>query len=208
MKLHRTLIVAAMSCAAVLLPAEDSKPATTIKALKDRTGRGTLSDRREIVRGDSGKWNDAPMLRHAPAVERRPQGVSLDDWADEVAEKKPGATTEEDNWLIFRTRQLDDNDRVWVEKVERRGNEFTVVLHEAVWQGKYFKTFTYYEVVGVNLGKLPAGDYSVKWIVQPFTFKQLEKPAPPNRDTKENWPVDEQPGGRKAAEVKVAFSVH
>jgi len=67
---------------------------------------------------------------------------------------RPGAATD-DNCLIFQTRQLDDNDRVWVESVERQGNEFTIVMKEAIWQGYYYKTFTGYEVLVVNLGKLP-----------------------------------------------------
>jgi hypothetical protein len=207
MKLPRIAHVVVLLCTAALLPAQESKPSITIKALKDRAERGTVSDSREIVRGDSGKWSDAAKLQHAPSPEQKPQGMSLDDWMEELAEKNPRTTATDENWLLFRTRQLDDNDRVWVEKIERRGNEFTVVLSKAIWQGKYFKSFTYYEVVAVNLGKLPAGDYSVKWVVQPMTFKQLEKPAQPNRDRKENWPMDEQPGGGKPTELKATFSV-
>ena len=124
-----------------------------------------------------------------------------------MAEKTPQTKTTDDNWLIFRTRQLDDSDRVWVEKIERRGNEFTVTMSEAIWQGRYQKTFTYYEVTAVNLGPLPPGDYEVKWVVKPLTFKQLEKPALPNRDNKDNWPTDEQPAGGKPVELQTAFSV-
>jgi hypothetical protein len=207
MKLPRIAHVVVLFCTAVLLPAQESNPAITIKALKDRAERGTVSDLREIVRGDSGKWSDAAMMQHAPSLEQKPQGKSLDDWMDDLAENSPRKTAVDENWLLFRTGQLDDNDRVWVEKIERRGNEFTVVLNKAIWQGKYFKTFTYYEVVAVNLGKLPPGDYNVKWVVQPMTFKQLEKPAQPNRDKKENWPMDEQPGGGKSTELKATFSV-
>jgi hypothetical protein len=178
-----------------------------IKTLTDRAARGTLSDRREIIRGDSGKWNDKPTLQHAPPIERKPPGLALDHWAEQLPAGKYEATANDDNWLIFRTRQLDDNDRVWIEKIERRGQEFTVVLDEAIWQGNYFKTFTYYEVLGVNLGKLPPGDYSVRWIVNPLTFKQLEKPAQPNRDRKDNWPIDERPAASQPVELKAAFTV-
>ncbi len=199
----RASILAKLALFAALLHAQDA----TLKALKDRAERGTLSDRREFVRGDTGKWNDAAMLQHAPPLAQKPPGISLDDWADQLSENKTETTAADENWLIFRTRQLDDNDRVWVEKIERHGNEFTVVLNEAIWQGRYFKTFTYYEVTAVNLGKLPLGEYTVKWFVKPLTFKQLEKPAQPNRDNKDNWPLDEQPAERKAIELRTAFSV-
>ena len=187
-----------------LLLADDAQ---VLKAVTERTQRGTLSDQRQLVRGDTGKWSDAAKLQHAPPLSQKPQGVSLDDWADQLAEKTPQTKAADDNWLIFRTRQLDDNDRVWIEKIERRGNEFTVVLNEAIWQGRYQKTFTYYEVTAVNLGKLPPGDYTVKWIVQPLTFKQLEKPREAQNNYQTNWPADEQPGSAKAVEVKTAFLV-
>ena len=202
MKIPCILLIWATSSATL-----HAQEATMIKAVKERAERGTLSDRREMVRGDTGKWSDAATLRHAPLIQHKPQGVSLDDWADQLAGKKSPATATDDNWLIFRTRQLDDNDRVWVEKIERRGNEFSVVLSEAVWQGRYNKTFTYYEVTAVNLGPLPPGDYTVKWIVQPLTFKQLGKSAQPNRDNKDNWPMDEQPAGARPAGLQAAFSV-
>ena len=207
MKLLRALMTGGVACFALLLNAQESPPVTILKALKERTERGTLSDKREMVRGDTGKWNDKATVQHAPPIQQKPPGMSLDDWADELAEKKAATTATDDNWLLFRTRQLDDNDRVWIEKVERRGNEFTVVLNEAIWQGRYFKTFTYYEITAVNLGPLPPGNYSVKWLVKPLTFKQLEKPAQPNRDNKDNWPLDEQPAGAKPAELQAAFSV-
>jgi hypothetical protein len=190
-------------CFASMLPAQESQPATTVRTLKDRAARGSLSDRREIVRGDTGKWNDKAALLHAPPVQRKPQGLSLDDWADQLADRKLPATADDDNWLIFRTRQLDDNDRVWVEKIERRGNEFIVILNEAIWQGRYNKTFTYYEVVAVNLGKLAPGAYSAKWLVKPLVFDRFEEPGQP----KDNWPKNERPGSAKPITLSVAFSV-
>lgn len=189
---------------AAMLHAQES---TVIKAVKDRAERGTLSDQRQLVRGDTGKWNDSATLQHAPPLAQKPQGISLDDWADELSEKMPATTAADDNWLIFRTRQLDDNDRVWIEKIERSDNAFTITMHEAIWQGNYFKTFTWYEVTAVNLGKLPAGDYSVKWIVKPLTFKQLEKPREAQRDYQTNWPMDDQPASGKSAELKTQFTV-
>ncbi|MDP1590839.1 MAG: hypothetical protein Q8M07_24000 [Prosthecobacter sp.] len=202
MNLPRILLIWAVTSA--MLHAQES---TVIKAVKDRAERGTLSDQRQLVRGDTGKWNDVATLQHAPPLAQKPQGMSLDDWADELSEKKPAMTAADDNWLLFRTRQLDDNDRVWIEKIERSGNEFTITMHEAIWQGNYFKTFTWYEVTAVNLGKLPAGDYTVKWIVKPLTFKQLEKPREAQNNYQTNWPTDDQPGSGKAVELKITFGV-
>lgn len=194
---HTLLIWAAIS---TMLHAQES---TVLKAVTERSQRGTLSDQRQLVRGDTGKWNDAAMLLHTT----KPQGMSLDEWIDELAEKKPAVTAADENWLLFRTRQLDDNDRVWIEKIERSGNDFTITMHEAIWQGNYFKTFTWYEVTAVNLGKLPAGDYTVTWLVKPIVFKQLEKPREAQNNYQTNWPVDDQPGRGAPLEVKTLFSV-
>lgn len=194
-------------CATLQLPADESKSVITLRMVKDRSQRGTLSDQRQLVRGDTGKWNDAALLLHAPSAAKKPQGMTLDDWMDELGEKKPAMTSADENWLLFRTRQLDDNDRVWIEKIERNGNTFTVTMHEAIWQGNYFKTFTYYEVDAVNLGKLPPGDYVVKWILKPLTFKQLEKPREAQNNYQTNWPVDEQPGSGKPVELSIGFTV-
>ena len=188
----------------VMLQGQDPQ---TLKAVKGCDERGTLSDQRQLVRGDTGMWNDAAILLHAPSPTKKPQGMSLDEWIDELGEKNAAVTAADENWLLFRTRQLDDNDRVWIEKIERSGNAFTITMHEAIWQGNYFKTFTYYEVDAVNLGKLPPGDYTVKWIVKPLTFKQLEKPREAQNNYQTNWPTDDQPGSSRVVEVKAAFSV-
>ena len=207
MKTVGTLICFSLAILSVALLAQDSGPANAprkdvwSKNVTDRAKRDTVSDRREMVRGDSGKWNDAPKLQHAPPIQRKPPKLSLDDWADQLVKFQP--TSGDDNWLIFRSRQLDDNDRVWVERIERRGNEFLVVLNEAIWQGYYQKTFTFYPVIGVNLGKLAPGNYRAKWVIQPMQFKRFEEPGRPQ----DNWPKDEQPVGRKPAELSVAFTV-
>ncbi|WP_395751620.1 hypothetical protein [Prosthecobacter sp.] len=202
MKAARILFIAAAVSA--MLKAQE---ATVVKAVGDRAQRGKLSDQRQFVRGDTGKWSDAATLQHIPPLAQKPQGLTLDEWSEQLAEKETATTATDDNWLIFRSRQYDDNDRMWIEKIERRGNEFTVTMHEAIWHGKYFKTFTYYEVTAVNFGRLPPGNYAVKWLVKPLTFKQLEKPAQPNKDNKDNWPMDEQPAGGKPVELHAVFSV-
>jgi hypothetical protein len=200
--------------AAFNLPLVAEEPASDpwARTLKDRSERGKLHDAFQNVRGDSGKWRDEPALQHAPPLDRKPAKVSLDDWADQLLEKLPVATAADDNWLIFRTRQLDDNDRLWVERVERKGNQFTVVFSEAIWQGRYFKTFTYYGVFGINLGKLPPGTYEAKWVVQPLAFKQFEGDGRPTRQIEggrpiDNWPRDDRAAETKPVELRTTFTV-
>jgi hypothetical protein len=178
-----------------------------IRQLNERPQRGSLSDQRQIVRGDTGRWNDAATLLPGPSPAGRPQGMPLDDWMDATSESRPALTAGDEAWLLFRTRQLDDNDRVWIEKIERSGNAFTITMHEAVWQGSYFKTFTYYEVDAVNLGRLPPGDYTVSWVIKPFAFRQLEKPREAQNNHQTNWPTDERQVEKPPAELKAAFTV-
>lgn len=147
---------------------------------------------REMVRGDSGKWNDAAILQVIPSPSRKPSGMNLDTWGDSLLENPASPKAHEEVWLLFRTRQLDDNDRVWVEKVEREGGTITVTMREAIWQGNYFKTFTYYGVLAVNLGKLPVGDYAVKWVVEPRTFTKFDGDGRPvaKGGRPQHWPAD------------------
>ena len=169
------------------------------KTLEDRAKRGTLHDVVQIVRGDSGKWNDEPGLRQAPPIQQKPAGVSLDDWFDQLSAKEVQLRDNDDCWLLFRTRQLDDHDRVWVERIERRGNQFNVVIHQAVWQGRYAKNFTYYHVFGVNLGKCEPGKYEVKCMIVPLAFSQFEGSG----QVKDNWPKDDRPLDQKPLELTV-----
>lgn len=174
-----------------------------VRKIEQRSERGTLVDRLENVRGDTGKWNDAAKLLHLPSPDRKPPNQSLDDWADEVAEKPFQPTPSEENWLVFRSRQFDDNDRVWIESVERKGNEFTIVVNEAIWKGHYFKTFTFYQVLAINLGRLEPGSYQAKWIIKPLDFTRFEDPGKPQ----DNWPKDEKPVQRKAVDLMAAFTI-
>ena len=180
---------------------------TWTKVLKDRSKRGTLHDAHQKVRGDSGKWNDEPLLLHAPPLGKKPAKLPLDDWADGLREETVKVTQGEDNWLLFKTRQLDDNDRVWIERIERRGNQFTVTLSEATWQGRYLKTFTYYNVFGVNLGKLPPGNYEATWVIKPLEFREFEGNGRPQDQRTENWSKNEKEAGKKPQELTVKFTV-
>lgn len=154
-----------------------------------------VQNAREMVRGDSGKWNDTAILQVIPPPSRKPPGMNLDAWGDSLLENPSVPGAGEETWILFRTRQLDDNDRVWVEKMEREGNTITVKMREAVWQGNYFKTFTYYGVLAVNLGKLPSGHYTVKWITEPLVFTKFDGDGRPfaRNGVPQNWPADSRP---------------
>jgi hypothetical protein len=150
---------------------------TWTRTLKSRAERGSLEARAENVRGDTGRWRDEALLQIAPSLAEKPGKLPLDDWADQLLDAKVNPNSGSDTFLIFRTRQFDDNDRAWVEKIERHGNRFTVVMHQAIWKGYYSKSFTYYRVLAVNLGRLPAGNYEATWTIQPLTFTAFEDPT-------------------------------
>ena len=202
----------ALLCAQQTSPAETAASDAWIKTLADKSKRGTLHDTTQMVRGDAGKWSDEPQLSHASPLIPPGATIPLDVRLDQLLERTPsnGSTTD-DQWLLFRTRQMDDNDRLWIERIERRGNRFTIVLNEAIWQGKYFKTFTYYQVYGVNLGKLPPGKYEATWIVKPLKFKQFDGDGRPatyvDRRQIDNWPKDEVAAEKKPIELRTTFNV-
>jgi hypothetical protein len=214
--LHTSLILSVALIAAPLsaddtkgdTPPAADKPAAPSgdawsKSLDDRTKRGSLQDQYQFVRGDTGRWNDEAQLVLAPPIEQKPARMPLDDWFEQTMAKKFRATPENDQWQLYRTAQLNDNDRVWVERIERRGNEFTVTLHLAEWQGRYSKNFTGYHVFGVNLGKLPPGNYTAKWTVKPLAFSKFEDPGRPQ----DNWPKDEQAGDAEPTEFTAKLTV-
>jgi hypothetical protein len=199
MKKNYGSIVVLLGILAFPLCAEDWK-----KESNDRSKRAALHDSVQQVRGDSGKWSDDARLQHAPPIEQKPARMALDDWAEKLLKAKVELTDKDNNWLILRTEQLDDNDRVWIERVERRGTHITVVANQAKWQGKYFRNFTYYPAIGLNLGKLEPGKYEVKWIIQPLVFAKFDGDA---KALDTNWPKDERPTDKKPAELHLAFTV-
>lgn len=175
------------------------------KESKDRTKRAALHDDFQIVRGDSGQWNDDAQLLHTPSPEKRPPKTALDAWAERFARKKPELTDKDEHWLIFRSAQLDDNDRVWIERIERRGTQFTILANFAKWQGKYFRNFTYYPVLAIKLGSLEAGKYDVKWVLRPHTFTKFDGDG---KAVEANWPLDERPVPNAApTELRLTFAV-
>jgi hypothetical protein len=174
------------------------------KESRDRTKRAALHGAWQLVRGDSGKWNDQALLLHAPPIAQKPAKMTLDAWTDQLLKKKIELTDRDDHWLIFRTEQLDDNDRVWVERIERRGQRINVAVNQAKWQGKYFRNFTCYRVIAVNLGKLEAGRYDTTWTIHPLLFAKFEGDG---KALDSNWPKDERPADKKPTEVLLTFTV-
>lgn len=214
MSTFRTLSTMLVTTLALLLssasaPSSDQRDEQTgddhswTKALEDRAARGTLEDQLQNIRGDTGKWSDEPRLQHAPPVSRKPERLPLDEWGDRLLEEEFQLTSDDDNWLLFRTVQLDDNDRVWVERVERRGNSFTVIANQAIWQGSYRKNFTYHALLGINLGKLDPGQYKATLILKLLEFNRFEDPGTP----RDNWPKDEHSAGAEPVELSVTFRV-
>lgn len=216
MKRTRALIAALSFIAALPLLAQEREskdlpgkkaaaPNGTVwtKVLKSREQRGKLQDAFQSVRGDSGRWSDDPQMQLAPAFVAKPEKLALDDWFDQLADKSFQPGGEGDTWLLLRTRQLDDNDRVWVKRIERRGDQFIVVVHKAKWQGKYRKNFTYYNVFGVNLGRLAPGKYEAKWVIRPLQFRTFEGDGGPRG----NWSKDESPADKKPEEHLLRFTI-
>src|SRR5262245_47470933 len=71
------------------------------KESKDRTKRAALHGAAQLVRGDTGKWNDEAHVLHAPPLEPKPAKMTLDAWADQLQKKKAELTDKDDHWLIF-----------------------------------------------------------------------------------------------------------
>lgn len=194
-------------CTLILVSTILSLPARAedwTKARKEGTDRTALHNAAQLVRGDSGKWNDDPILLAAPPLGHKPAKTTLDGWVDQHLKKKTVLSDKDDCWLFFRTDQLNDNDRIWVERIERRGQHITVTASLAKWQGKYFRNFTCYHVIGLNLGKLEAGRYEVKWINQPFVFSKFDGDG---KALDKNWAKDERPADKKPAEMRIPLTV-
>src|SRR5262245_8927410 len=196
------LRITALVCSAIVslpLCAQD-----WTKEAKDPTKRAALHDSAQRVRGDSGKWNDDAGIFHVPPAPAKSTKVSLDAWVDQQAKKKPQMTDKDEHWLVLRSEQLDDNDRIWIERIERHGRQITIVARQAKWQGKYFRNFTYYQVIGINLGKLGPGKYDVKWVTQPMVFTKFDGDG---KALDSNWPMDGRPADKKPTEQLITITV-
>ncbi len=154
----------------------------------------TLSQVYEFVRPSSGVTSKEDQLIVVPGP--KPKDQTPSQWFGGGLKAGNDPTADQETWLLFRSMQLNDNDRMWIERVERAGDTFTVTMSRAHWSGAYAKNGTFHEVHGVNLGKLPAGKYTVKWIVRKSSFKEFGK---------DGWPKDLKPA--QPTELKASFPV-
>ncbi|MHC4984469.1 MAG: HEAT repeat domain-containing protein, partial [Planctomycetota bacterium] len=116
----------------------DTRWARVITNPKDR---GTLQDAYEAVYG---KRSVKDQLQHAPPLERKGQDRGFGEWFDVVMKTNFRLTPDEDNWLLFRSRQLDMYDQMWIDRIERNGDRITVAARRAIWLGKYTKNVTFH----------------------------------------------------------------
>ena len=152
-----------------------SQPAETkvLRQLKGTDDRGTLRDAGQKVRG--GKSTKRDELQHSHPLKPRHK-KALDATFENLKESDFQLTTNDDNWLLFRSKQVNDNDIEWIERIEQQGDTFTITMNRAIWDGAdYAKNITYHNVFGVNLGKLPAGKYTVKWMINTSSFATFDE---------------------------------
>jgi hypothetical protein len=153
----------------------------------------TLSHVHEYVRPSSGVTSKEDQLIVVPGP--KPKERTPSQWFNSGLKADNDLAADQEAWLLFRSKQLSDFDRMWVERVERADDTFTVTMSRAIWLGPYAANATFHEVHGVNLGKLPAGKYTVKWIVRESGYEEFGK---------DGWPPkDRKPA--QSAELKTSF---
>ena len=171
-----------------------------LKQLTSAADRGKLTDIYEKIR--AGKPVKRDELAHVYPLEKMPPrdtAGNLEAWFKEYRNTEFRVTDKDNNWLLFRSRQVNDLDRMWVDRIERRGNEFIITMSRAVWNGFYTVNMTYHDLHALNLGKLSAGKYTAKWIINRSSIKKLDDRGQPK--------VIEAAKSR-AVELKTEFEVH
>jgi hypothetical protein len=151
---------------------------------KEEIGRGmigelflvcfTLGDVGETVRGVVSK-KDELIVVPGPRLETQPPS----QWFSSALKAENHLTADKETWLLFRSMQVNDKDRMHIERIEREGNAFVVTMNRAIWQGDYYRNVMFHEVHGVALGKLPAGKYTVRWILRETSFMEFDKDGRP-----------------------------
>ena len=162
------------------LPAADPNVRKWVKTAdtpKDRAGMYAVVER---VDGGKGAM-DKDLLHHAPPLSAKPAGKSLEEWFTILLFSNIRLNPDDEKFLFFCSRQVNDKDLMWIERIERDGNHFTIHMKRAIWQGVYHANVLYHSVYAVNLGRLPESRYTVEWIVEPLEFTQLDK---------DGWPAD------------------
>eukprot|EP00913_Durusdinium_trenchii_P013392 g12573.t1 len=177
----------------LLVPIDVGNELWVIKTLKANDDRGALHDLSRRVR--TGKPTKVDELVHASALNAEHQ-KDLDKTFEKLKSTGVQLTSNDNSWVLFRSKQVDDNDRMFVTRVERKGNTFVIHMLRCTWKGDYSKNVTYHEVLGINLGKLGSGKYTAKWRVGRTQFEKFDK---------QGWPavLEIQPGD--AAELSIDF---
>jgi hypothetical protein len=125
----------------------------------------------------------------------RPAKQTPSQWFTDRLKADNALTDDQETWLLYRSRQFSDYDRMSIERIEQQGNTFTVITNHAFYLGALYRNATCHEVHGINLGKLPAGEYTVEWIIRSSAFTpakdgiQERKPAGCWGELKENFTV-------------------
>jgi hypothetical protein len=161
---------------------ERPQPEGAGKAVKVIKRASDLSER-----GKFGSTADQLLVVPGP----RPAKQTLSQWFQGRLKADNALTVHQETWLLYRSRQSSMYDRMSIERIEQQGNTFTVTMHRALYLGDLWRNVTYHEVHGINLGKLPAGEYTVEWIIRQSTFTHDKAPTPEGvwGELKENFTV-------------------
>ncbi|MFT7639823.1 MAG: HEAT repeat protein [Pirellulaceae bacterium] len=172
---------------------------TWLNSVRQPSDRGTLHSVHQKVRID--RFSEKDQFQHGRAL---PVGsdTELDIHFEQTVKYRSLLSPRNDNFLMFRSRQLNDNDRMWIESVERDGDLFTVVAQRAIWTADYAKNITFYDVFAINLGRLPEGKYRAKWIIKPLEHGLTDEVDAEGR------PKIEQPSeSEKQTELSATFTI-
>ncbi len=145
--------------------------ARILKQVTQPSDRGKLHDAHQKLHGNPRATINDELL-HVPPVDEIAKYTDYDAWFNTI--KKRGKVTvaaDKNQWVMFRSTQVNDNDRMWIDRIERRGDTFTIHMTRAIWRGVYTRNVTFHELFGVNLGKLPAGRYKAVWVITPAAYK-------------------------------------
>ena len=135
----------------------------------------------EKVRLPRSANNEKAELMVAPSTDRK-AGQTLNDWCEAIrkAPAPPALTSSEDTWLLFRSDRLSSLDSLRIGRAERKGDRIAVVAQCALYTGVYAQNEMWHADFGLNLGKLPAGDYRVEWVIE-IEYETLDDKGVPKR---------------------------
>lgn len=106
----------------------------------------------------------------------RPQKQLPSQWFQTRLKADNVLRGDKETWILFRSQQtITMYDRMSIERIEQQGNTFIVTMNYTPYLGPVWRNAPYHEVHGINLGKLPAGDYTVKCIIRLSTLDGLTK---------------------------------